>query len=60
MEISSNLILSEIELNKGNVECPRCHRGKMKPLNPKFSINHCFICNNCGEKLIVEPNVIVE
>jgi hypothetical protein len=60
MEISNNLILSEIELNKGLVECPKCHNGKMKPLNPQYSINHCFICDNCGEKIIVEPNVIVE
>ena len=54
MEISNKLILSERELNKGLVECSECHIGKMKPLNPKFSINHYFICNNCGEKLIVE------
>lgn len=60
MEISNNLILSEIELNKGLVECPKCHSGKLNPLNPRYNINHYFICGKCGEKVIVEPSVIVD
>lgn len=60
METSDNLILSEKMLNSGESECPRCHIGKFKPLNPECSANHCFICENCGERLTIEPNVIVD
>ncbi len=60
MEISNNLILSEEQLNKGEVECFNCHKGKYKPLNPRYEKNHCFICNCCGDKLTVEPNVVID
>ena len=58
METLSNSTL--LETNKGDMKCPICHTGKMKPLNPAHEVNHYFICENCGERLIIEPNVTVE
>jgi len=59
MEVSSNLILLD-NINSGEVESIKCHKGKMKPFNPNSQINHCYICDNCGERLMITPNVIVE
>lgn len=58
METLNNSTL--LETNKGEMECPVCHTGKMKPLNPAHEVNHYFICENCGERLIIEPDVTVE
>ena len=58
METLSNSTL--LKTIKGEMECPVCHTGKMKPLNPAHEVNHYFICENCGERLIIEPNVTVE
>lgn len=60
MESSHSLTLSEAKLNKGEVICSKCNIGRYKPLNPKYPINHCFICDNCGERLLVESNVIID
>ncbi len=60
MDTFQNSILSENELNKGTVKCPLCNKGILKPFNSKFKNNHCFICDVCGERLIVEPNVIID
>ena len=60
MEISKNSISLEKKLNSGEVTCRICKNGKYKPLNPNFNKNHYFICSNCGDRIIIEPNVIVE
>ena len=60
METSNNLILSEEQLNKGEAECLNCHKGTYKPLNTDYKGNHCFICDYCGDNLIVEPNVVID
>ena len=57
METTNNLILSEEMLNEGEVQCYSCKKGHYKPYNGKCKINHCFICDNCGDRLTVEPNV---
>ena len=59
METLQNLTLSENELTKGTVKCPLCHKGLLKPFNPKFKVNHCFICDSCGERLTIEKNIVI-
>ena len=58
METLNNSTL--LKLNKEEMECPVCHSGKMKPLNLMYEVNHYFVCVNCGERLIMEPNVTVD
>ncbi len=60
MENLNNLILSDEQLNEGKVECLNCHNGTYKPLNPNYKVNHSFVCDNCGDNLLIEPKVIVE
>ena len=57
---SSKKTISLENLDSGEEVCPKCHKGKMKPFNPKFEVNHCFICDNCGAQLTISPNIIVE
>ena len=56
-----DLTLLTEELEKmGKAECPACKKGMLRPLNPDVKINHYYECDNCGEQLIITPNVIVD
>lgn len=45
-----------------DVYCLTCKKGIMKPSNPNYPLrqNHCFICDNCGERLNITPALTVE
>lgn len=58
MKTLSNSILLE-KLNKGEVKCKKCD-GYYKPFNPKFDVNHYFVCKKCGDSVHVDPIVVVE
>ena len=60
METSKNSISSDKQMNNGEVTCEKCKEGTYEPYNPSFKENHYFKCGNCGDIVIVEPNVIVE
>lgn len=60
MENMNNLTLLEKKLNNGEIHCESCNVGYYKPFNPKYKVNHYFICDKCGATLMVEPNVIIE
>lgn len=57
METLNSSTLSEKMLNEGKVHCYECKVGYYKPLTPNCKKNYCFICDNCGDRLTVEPNV---
>lgn len=59
METSNNSISLD-KINNGKEVCTKCNKGYLKPLNPKYKINHCFICDYCGSALTIEPNIIVD
>ena len=42
--------------------CEICKKGIMKPSNPDYPLkeNHCFICDNCGERLNITPALTIE
>lgn len=44
------------------VVCGYCGQGVFRPFSPEYPIasNHCFVCSNCGEKILVTPAVIIE
>lgn len=60
METTNSSILSEKMLNRGELHCYTCKKGYYKPVNTNSDVNHCFICDECGDKLTVEPNVQIE
>ena len=60
METTNSSILSEKLLNKGQAHCYVCKTGYYKPIKPNCELNHCFICDNCGNRLTIEPNIQVE
>ncbi len=43
------------------VLCPTCNKGFFEPSNRELplELNHCFLCNNCGERLNIDPDVII-
>jgi len=59
MEISNNSTSLE-KIDCEEKECIICHKGKMKPANPNAKTNYYFTCDNCGARLNITPNVIVE
>ena len=44
-------------LQKGEeVKCKECQKGIYRPFNPKYKINHAYVCDNCGS---VAPEAVV-
>lgn len=58
--LNNSILLGEKLMNGEQVKCLECKEGVYRPLNPKYKINHCFICDKCGSNVILEPNVVVE
>lgn len=49
------------QLNAGEeVKCSQCKEGVYKPFNPKFKINHAFVCDKCGNHINIDPVVDIE
>lgn len=58
MESLNNSISYASRVYSGEeVVCPTCEIGIMRPVNKNVPIkdNHCFICDNCGEALNIDP-----
>jgi formylmethanofuran dehydrogenase subunit E len=66
MVIMGNIISSDPHMltptskEEDRIPCDKCHEGIYVPFNPKYEINHGFICNKCGSHVHFEANVIVE
>lgn len=44
-------------LRKGeSVKCPLCERGELEAVGD-YRTTHCFRCNSCGERLLMDPVV---
>lgn len=57
MEALRNSDLLSRILSGEQVQCIRCKKGIYKPFNPKFDINHCYICDCCGDHYHYDPIV---
>ncbi len=58
--ILSNNKLSLKTKRTDRVMCETCKNGIMIPLNEKAEINHCFVCNCCGESVNFDTIVEIE
>lgn len=47
-------------LNGEQVTCEKCRKGIYRPFNPKAKVNHCYVCDHCGDGIHWDPVVIVE
>lgn len=61
MATMDNFILFEDELfEKGEVTCPKCKKGVLKPVFPEHKRKLDFECNYCTFKWHFDPAVTVE
>lgn len=58
--LNNSISLSERLNNEEEVKCVECKKGYYRPINPKYKINHCFVCDKCGSRVTLEPNVVVD
>lgn len=54
ISLSSRLIQGE------EVVCEKCGKGIYRPFNPRFKINHVYVCDNCGDSVHWDPVVDIE
>lgn len=48
-------------LQKGEkVKCKVCQKGIYQPFNPKYKINHAYVCDNCGSSINIDYAVEVK
>lgn len=58
--MNNSLSLRTNSKGSDDVLCETCGKGTIVPDNPESEINHSFHCDNCGIKIHLEANVVVE
>ena len=52
--------LIERLLDGEEITCQICHKGIYRPFNPRFKINHSFVCDQCGSHIHWDPVVEID
>lgn len=53
--------VSILDLRNGKiVRCSKCGKGNYIPYNAEAEKAHLFICSSCGNRIHIDPPVIVE
>lgn len=58
--IQKNMSLSSRLIRGEKVVCPKCGKGILVPFNPKYKVNHAYLCSDCDFRFHWDPVVIVE
>ena len=56
----SSISCVEALLEGKDMLCTKCKQGHYRPFNPKFEINHSFVCDICGNSIHWDPVVDVD
>lgn len=55
----SNYTIEDLQNGK-EIKCHACHKGIYRPFNPKYKINHAYVCDNCGSSINIDYVVEVK
>ncbi len=58
--MNSSISLRLTSKEEDRIACDTCGKGIYVPDHPESDVNHSFHCNECGARIHLDANVIVE